>query len=335
MAEQTTKNQRPESEEIDLGQLFRLIGNGFRSIFNGLLGIFLYLKRNIFILSVLSVVGLAIGFGLSKIITKKQKIQVIVNPNWESKNYLYDMVDEVQANLEARDTAFFKGMGLQFTDFGGYEVSVEPVIGTSETDENDHIKYLELLQKFENTGMIADVLRAEILNKTALNHRITFVYRDRQMGPQLAKAVVDNLNSNNFYVELAKINKENAESRISENKGLISQIDQILEAYAGRMEQSEASPTEGRIVLSTEEELNVSEILELKSNLIRDTERMKVELLQQREPISVINFGKPQQVQRSFFGKKIVLIPTLLILLFLVIDFIRYLNRKALAMQKR
>ena len=64
--------------------------------------------------------------------------------------------------------------------------------------------------------------------------------------------------------------------------------------------------------------------------LIRDNERMKLELLEQRDAINIINYGKPQQVQKSFFGKKIVLVPTILILLFFLVDFVKYLNRKAI-----
>jgi hypothetical protein len=74
--------------------------------------------------------------------------------------------------------------------------------------------------------------------------------------------------------------------------------------------------------------------LQFKNNLIRDTEQKKIDLLDQKEAIRIVNFGKPQEEQKSFFGKKIILVPTLLIGLFLLIDFIKYLNRKALEIQQ-
>jgi hypothetical protein len=100
------------------------------------------------------------------------------------------------------------------------------------------------------------------------------------------------------------------------------------------MTDSQPTSSDNRIVLSTEEELNVSELLEFKSNLIRDTERMKVELLEQAEPINIINFGKPQQVRKPFFGKNFVLLPTIFILLFLLFDFLRFLNRRSAQIHK-
>ena len=49
MSDNPSKN-RKQSDEIDLGQLFQLIGSGFNQLFRGLLHIYLFLKRNIFIL---------------------------------------------------------------------------------------------------------------------------------------------------------------------------------------------------------------------------------------------------------------------------------------------
>ena len=329
MAKQPNTADRQESDEIDLGQVFQLIGKVFQNLFYKLVGIFLYLKRNIIILLILAIGGTALGYGLSKIITKKQKIQVIVRPNWESKNYLYDVIEEVEANLNAQDSLFFKNLGVEITNFGGYEVMVEPINNPSEKEEKEQMAYLQVLQKFENTGIVSDILRTELLNTSALNHRITFIYKDYTKGPQFARAVINHVNSNAFYKELAQIHQSNATSRIEENKVVIGQVDQILSAYSNKISQSE-TPAEGRIVLSTEDELNVADLLELKNMLIRDNERMKLQLLEQRDAINIINYGKPQQVQKSFFGKKIVLVPTILILLFFLVDFVKYLNRKAL-----
>jgi hypothetical protein len=332
MADQTSKKTSPTTDEIDLGQLFRGIGRGFKSLFNGFLRIFLYLKGRIVILLVLAVVGLAMGYGLSKIISKKQKIVVIVKPNWESKDYLYDVINEVQANLEAKDTSFFRGINVEMTNFAGFEIAIEPVGNKIDTPK-DEIAYLELLQKFENTGMITDVLRVELMSMSSLNHRITFSYKDKKKGPIFAEQVMKYINGNDFFTEYVAISRQNAELKINENTELIRQIDQIITNYSGKMAAT-GNSAEGRIVLDNEEGLDITSLLQFKNNLIRDTEQKKIDLLDQKEAIRIVNFGKPQEEQKSFFGKKIILVPTLLIGLFLLIDFIKYLNRKALEIQQ-
>ena len=105
------QNNTNGSDEIDLGQLFKMIGNAFNSVFRGFLRFFLYLKRNALIIIGLAVLGVAVGFGLKQVISKKMKIEVIVRPNLESKEYLYDVVDEIQANIEAKNEDFFKELG--------------------------------------------------------------------------------------------------------------------------------------------------------------------------------------------------------------------------------
>ena len=81
MADQQTSKETTSNDEIDLGQLFNIIGKGFTNLFKSFLRLFLYIKRNLIKLGILVLVGLLVGFGLNQIIIKKQKIEVIVKPN--------------------------------------------------------------------------------------------------------------------------------------------------------------------------------------------------------------------------------------------------------------
>ncbi len=176
MADNQANNNQSNSDEIDLGQLFRMIGNGFNNLFRAFLRVFLYLKKNALILAALVLVGAGIGYALGKIISEKLKTEVIVKPQMDSKNYLYDVIDEIQANLKAKDTAFFKSIGVDEISFDGLEISINKVQSDG-GDEGDS-QYLELLQSFENTESISDIVRAELQNKSSFNHRITFLYRN-------------------------------------------------------------------------------------------------------------------------------------------------------------
>ena len=176
MANKEVPNQQNNSDEIDLGQLFQMISRGFNAIFRFFLRVFRYLKRSIFILIGLIIIGLAAGFGLNQISTKKLKAEVIVEPQTESKNYLYDVVNEIQANIKAEDTTFFKSIGIEEIDFDALEVTIAPVDDNKVSSESE-MKYLELLQSFGNTNAIGDIVRAELQNKSSFNHRITFYFK--------------------------------------------------------------------------------------------------------------------------------------------------------------
>lgn len=324
MAEKQPQNN---SDEIDLGQLFQMIGKGFNNLFRAFLRIFLYLKKNIVILSLLVVAGAGIGYGLSKIVSKKLKIEVIVKPQMDSKNYLYDVVNEIQANIKAKDTLFFNSIGIDSINFDGLEVSINRVNG-DDSNEND-MKYLELLQSFENTEAISDIVRSELQSKSSFNHRITFLYKDAVIGKRFAEKVMKYINENEYFQGLITVYRTNATSRILENNELLKQVDEIISNYAKNMGESNTSSSSERIVLDNKETVNITGLFQLKNSLIQDIEDKKIELQNRTDAIKVINFGKSQPVQKSGFSKWIVSLPMVLIGIFFIASLLIYLNKKA------
>lgn len=330
MAENQSEKNQNSPDEIDLGQLFKLIGKGFDSIFRFILKVFVYLKRNIFILIGLIVVGFAVGYGLNQIVSKRQKIDVIVKPQIESKNYLYDVINEIQANIDSKNTEFFNSLGIEEVDFSGLEITVNRVVeeGTSDKD----MQYLELLQSFENTDAIADIVRAELENKSSFNHRITFFYKNKELGIQFANKVMEYINSSKYFDEVLFISRNNAKGRIKQNELLLEQVDKIITNYTNNLASKNKTASSERIVLDNQEQVNIADLFEYKNLLIRDIENKKLELVEQTQPIRIINFGKSHEVQKSFFGKNLVLVPSILMGLFLLITLLLYLNKKSKAL---
>lgn len=315
------------SDEIDLRQLFQMIRRGFNRLGILFLRLFLYLKKNAIILISLVIGGALLGYGLKLITTDKMQIDVIVRPNLESKDYLYNVVGEIEASLRTENESFFKEMGIQMDDLKAFEISIEPVKDDSKKTTDKELEYLEILQKFENTALISDILRAEVLKNTEINHRITFTYKSA-VGKEIAEKLIDYINSNDYFEELISVKTMNSTERIEKNGALIAQIDTLIESYSNNMNKGESSEI-GKIVLDNGEKLDVRALLDLKNSLIRDIEIKRMELKEQVAPISIINFGKPHQVTKAFFGKKIILIPIILLSLFFLLSILRYLNKKA------
>lgn len=327
MASNQTPSTQNNSEEIDLGQLFQLIGRGFSAIFRWILRVFLYLKKNMLLLIGLVVVGLAIGYGLNQIISKKYKTEVIVKPQIESKNYLYDVVNELQSNIGSRDTLFFKSIGIENIDFNGLNIEIARVeeVGSTESDT----QYLELLQSFENTDAIADIVRAELQNKSSFNHRITFYYKNPAVGKLFAEKVLNYINTNTYFNGLLEVYRSNATARIRENEKLLIQVDEIIANYTNGLASKANSSSNDKIILDNQEQVNIADIFEYKTGLIRDIEAKKLELKERIDPVSIINLGQSQVERKSFFGKSIVLIPIIFISVFFIISAIFYLNMKS------
>lgn len=316
------------SDEIDLGQLFQIIGKWFNKLGIFFLRVFLYLKKNAIILMALVVLGGAIGYGLKFITSEKLELNVIVRPNLESKDYLYDVISEIESNIKDKNKVFLNRLDIVEEDLKGFEISITAVKKEDGESGDKELEYLEVLQKFQNTDLIADVVREELLKKTELNHRIAFTYKNTK-GEEIARKLMDYINSNGYFTELLSVQRANIKDRIEKNEVLIAQIDSIIQSYSRNLNK-QSSPLEmGKLVLQNEEKLNVAGLITLKTELIEDIEEKKIELKQLTGPISIINFGNPHQVSKTFFGKKIIILPLLFLGGFFLLSFLKYLNRKA------
>lgn len=322
------------SDEIDLGQLLQLVERGFNKLGIIFLRLFLYLKKNAIVLFGLVVLGAAIGYGLKYISTEKLKVDVIVRPNLHSKDYLYDVVSEIEANIKVQNEAFFQELGISSEDLKGFQISIEPVKKDVEKDTKKELQYLEVLQKLEKTDLISDILREEVLNQTELNHRITFQYKNAG-GDKVARKLMDYINSNDYFKELVLIQATNSKERIRKNEVLIAQIDTIIQKYSTNLTKQQGTLGTGQVLLQNEEKVNVAALLSLKTELIKDIEDRKIELSELTNPIGIINFGTPHQVSKAFFSKKIILIPIILLVGFFLFSFLQYLNKKATEMEAR
>src|SRR5680860_5059 len=326
MADNKPVNTRPESDEIDLGQLFRMIGRGFNSLFRGFLKVYLYFKTNFWKLVILVVIGLVLGYGLKFLISDKLKTEVIVKPNFDSKDYLYDVVGEIEANLKSKDTTFFRELGIVVSELKSLEISIEPIEEPNEEENREEdLKYLEVLQNFQDDSFISDVVKTEILKKSGLNHRITFFYSNPLAGREATRRLIEYINNNNTYFsDLQQIYTQNAELKIKRNQELIEQIDALVGGYTKNL-SSGNRVDQGTVVLENEKSLEVPSLLSLKNALVKEIERKRLEIAEQKNTISIINFGKTQKVKVPVYGQGILVIPFILVLMFLLVSFFKYM----------
>ncbi|NND15973.1 MAG: hypothetical protein HKN89_06575 [Eudoraea sp.] len=328
MSTHVSNSSGSPNDELDLGQLFALIKQAFLGVFKFFLRFFLYGRKNFIWLAVLAIVGAALGFGLSKISSEKLKTEVIVSPNLESKNYLYDVVNEINGKIKSKDTVFFASLSIGDDEFEKFEVKVEPVTSKSDQDLESEIKYLEALQPFQNSPATSDIIRNMLLDQNSFEQRITFLYKDPISGPAVASKLMDYINDNEYFKRLVQTYNANDRSRLQQNDSIIGQLDRIIESYAAQMESSKQA-AEGQLVLSEEEALDIPQLFTLKNSIITQSELRRVNLEQRFAPLSVVNFGKSQPLKTPLFGKSIVLIPLILIGIYILIDLIKYLNRKS------
>lgn len=327
MKPETKPDNPTPADQIDLGQFFNLLKGGLETMANGFLRLYVYLRKKLFIILGLLIGGLIIGMLINQVIHEKYKIEVIVKPNLESKDYLYDVVQEIQTNLNGNNIEFFNALGFDISTTEGYSVEINKLAPIEQGMEQE-MAYLELLLSTENAALISDVLRAELLNRSSLTHRVTIYFKNTKEGPGFAKSIMDYINSNNYFQQLSNINQSNAQQRIEENRTLIDQIDKILNNYSEKLEKSGGTPQD-RIVLQAEDGLDVPGLLNWKSKLIKEIEGKKLEMLAEQEAVTILNFGRTQRVQKIFFSNAKYMVPLVLLLCFFLWEWLRYLDHRA------
>jgi len=332
MKDQQEKNSTLPSDEIDLGKLLQLLRKGLKRLFVIILRFFLFFKRNAIKLGTLIFIGLAIGLLLNTFVKRKLKIDIIVKPNFESKDYLYDVVDEIQANLSSRDTLFFNSIGLDVNELKGFDINVEPIeeIELDEKKGKEDIDYLELLEKYQENDFVLDIVKSEIGKKVALTHRITITYKNQAEGASYARKLIDYINSNPYFSELRKVSVKNASFRIAKNQEQIEQIDALILNYTNEFsEQNSSIDKEGVVFFENQKTVDATGLLSLKNKLVEEIEKKQLEVSEQNNPISIINFGKTQAMSHPILKNGILLFPGILLFLFFLWSFLRFVDRKA------
>ena len=335
MADQTPPNAPQSSDEIDLGQLFKMIGRGFDNFFEAFLRFFLYLKNNFVILAILIFAGFAIGFALKYVISDEMKTEVIVKPNFDSKDYLYNVVKEIEANLKNKDTTFFSEMGIVVSELKSLRIEIEQIQDEryKEIDFEDDLKYLEVLQNFKEDSFVIDAVKSEIQKKNNLHHRITFFYKNILAGRAASLKLMEYIENNTYFNELKKVYNQNATLKVERNEELIDQIDNLITGYIENMSKT-GNTGQNTLTLDTENGLDITSLLALKNSLVSDTERKKLELVEQEEVVHIVNYGRSQIVRTPIYAQGITIIPAILLAFFFIYAFIKYLNKKALEMEK-
>ncbi len=332
MSDHLPPSNNQTADEIDLGQLLKLIKKGFKNLGNVFLRIFLFFKRYALILLGLALLGIAISFGLNQIISKKLKTDVIVRPNFDSKDYLYGVVEELNAKIKANDTAFFNIIGIKAENLDGFEIELEAIISDEhmEADEKEmKVRYLETLKDFKDQGFVIDILRSELNEKSIIDYKISFLYLNGEQGPKVVRKLIAYINTNEYFNGLKEVSVKNAKSRIENNTKLIKQIDELVGNYSNSLATQTAKSGNSTLYFEKESALNVPSLLALKNRLIKEVEEKNLEIKQQSNFIDVINLGNTQEVKKRFFGNRMFMIPLLLMMGFMLYVFIRYLNTKA------
>ncbi|MCV6629707.1 MAG: hypothetical protein OIF50_07595 [Flavobacteriaceae bacterium] len=316
----------PNSDELDLGQLFKIIGDFFNKIFLVFLKFLLLIKKNIIILLVLGLAGVIGGYFLGKLSETKLKNEVIVSPSLDAKDYLYDVVQEIQSKVETKDSAFFKSIGISMSSLKDFKVEITPLNG--DTNKGPDEELLNILKEYKEESFVRRAIENEVRNFSPVMHRISFYFENQALFVPNIPKLLDYINSSEYYNKILKQKNINLNERIGKNEYQIVQIDSLIKNYSKSLLEKQTLGA-NTMLYNKENSLNVTELMNMRNGLIKDNESIHMQLLNNTHPIRIINIGKTQRNEKSLYNGMILKLPLFLFGLYFVILISLYLDKKS------
>ncbi|RED48953.1 hypothetical protein [Seonamhaeicola aphaedonensis] len=350
-----SKKDSQQSEEVDLGQLFKLIGNAFDRFFKFIGNIFIGIYKVVLLLFIhiyqrfvwyaaALVLGGLIGFVIDKSSDKLYGANMFIETNFNSARQVYENLKQLhQLASVDKDTLEL----AKLFDISASEASklkgfyIEPDLDENNIAEK-YSTFYSRLDSISRLEMTYDRYRESLTPYDFKIHRIGVASTDKNIYKKIEKAFTDQLSGNPYLQELLEVNKLNLNLK---DKVLVTQLektDSLVGEYL-KIRISEAKkqqiPNSGtNLYMGNAESTNLivdeSKIIEKRLEL--ENQRLKInEALVEKKNVVNILAGFPNSGYdiSKWTDKKKIILPIVLflatLLVFSMIGFAKFLKSQS------
>ena len=350
----STTNTPQPSEEVDLGQLFKMIGNAFQrlfqfigSIFNNLFLAFVWLvffikKRAVFLL-IAAVAGLALGFILDKTSPPTYKSSITVKQNYATGENLYGSIDYYNSLLKDDDYEVLgRVLGLEKkVSEGILGIEIEPII-----TDNDRVvmfdKYISGLDSLAASKVEYEVFVDNIKDYKHQLQQISIKSKARANFKNVFDNVIGDINTNTFLVNeqakaLAELNQQKValEQSLAQSDSLQRTYKRVLEQQMESKSTSETSITfEGNNDKNKTREFDLyKNDIELRREIVQIERKLKdkqniVEIISGKQDSGFVDDTKGLLgITLNTKGYYLVVFTILSLVILLGIEFLKFLEK--------
>jgi|SRR5690606_12001871 len=313
------------SDEMDLGSLWGKIKEIQISILLFFYRTLRFFIKNWIILLGLVIIGILAGYFLDKNQRKSKEGSLIVQINFDASNYVYNSIEHLNNKILDNDTIFLKKIGFYKNEEAILtEVEIEPIVNITDILDkiNSDTKNVEPL--LEQAQYEDNLLTSEIFIPDYKTHRILIKTTDKGSSV-IIESLLAYLNDNDLMQQIKGLTVVNTKNHIKQTKESISSIDSIVKKYGSEEKRASDSQVYFNAV---EGNNNMHLLFSLKNTLIKNKDEMEVELLKYGNIVTLLD-NPHLAVKKSFFDKKMKILPMLFVLLFILFSFIVKLYKKA------
>jgi hypothetical protein len=249
--------QQNSSDEIDLGQLFQMIGRGFQKFFNFIGSIFkgifhaiilflLFVQKHIIVISTALIMGGAIGYVLDRIAPEKYISKMVVEPNFNSVQQLYNNIAFYNDLAKAKDSVAL-ATALNITEHEA--MTINEIFADSYSDENQKIKLFDQFIKELDTTTIKTIdFENYLKNFNSLDarfHQISVISTDNRVAKKMQPAIINSISVNGYFKLQKRIKDENLNLQDSIYRQQLIEIDSLQSLYRTVLVKEAEKPMQG------------------------------------------------------------------------------------------
>lgn len=340
MTTKSTKNSAPD--EIDLGQLFQLIGRGFQKLYNFikriLEGIFLliiefllFVQKNIVVLLIALIVGAVAGFILDIVKTEQYISRMLVEPNFNSVQQLYNNIDFYNDLAKAEDSiALSEALSISV----GEAASIRKIFIDSYSDENQKLKLFDdfVRQLDTSTVKVLD-FESYLKNFNSLDarfHQISLISTSSYVAKKAQPSIIKSISANDYFKLQKRLNDVNIKIKDSIINKQLVEIDSLQSLYKTILVKEADKPMQGTSINLAENGESQNKELAL----VKEREVLKnqiVQLNQERaNKSSILNvisdFPRRGVKVKGFWKNYTFVLPIVLVITVILILLLQQLN---------
>ena len=288
--------QKPDSsEEIDLGQLFKLIGRAFDrlfsfigSIFNKLFLVFVwcvfFIKRYFIILAAATLIGFAYGFVKLKLSEPVYSTNAVIKQNYNTGESIYTSLNYYNDLIADRDTISLS-QSFNVTPNEASQLisfSMESVL-----NENSKLKVFDRFKKEVDTTISKEVdFETFLKNSSDYDYefqRITVKSTNKSLPRKILPNLIENISSIDFFKNEQKKDLEELNFREEIIRESLKESDSLQKIYEAVLQKDEAIlDAQTSFTINNAQEENKTKEFELFRNDI-ELRRELVSILRQKE----------------------------------------------------
>lgn len=317
--------QNKDSQEIDLSQISKKIGDFFENLSTRIFKVFLFFKRNIIWIGVLFILGAGLGVYLDKT-AKVYDNQLIVCPNFGSVDYLYSKVELINSKIEDKDTLFLKNVVGIKDPKDLKEITIVPIPDVYKFIENKDANF-ELIKLMAEDGDVKKVVNEKLTSKNYPFHMISFTTLGKTSEAESIVPLMKFFNDSDYYKMIQKQFLNNIKIKMTENDSTITQINGFLNAFKGSVNGSQKSDK----LVYYNENSQLNDVIKTKDLLVYEQGTHRIELVNLDKVVKDNSYTLNVRNNKSVNGKMKLVLPLLFVGLFVLAGLMKSYYRNQMA----